>query len=68
MNAAAPGLRISCPAGDITGQETSCGRQFLGIPFAQPPVGPGRLAPPPPLPPGPHNAPPARPAPPQHAG
>ena len=68
MNAAAPGLRISCPAGDITGQETSGGRQFLGIPFAQPPVGPGRLAPPTPLPPGRHNATQARPAPPQLAG
>ena len=68
MNAAAPGLRISCPAGDITGQETSSGRQFLGIPFAQPPVGPGRLAPPTPLPPGRHNATQARPAPPQLAG
>lgn len=68
MSAAAPGLCVTCPAGDIEGQETASCRQFLGIPFAQPPVGPRRLAPPAPLPPGRHSASRARPAPPQAAG
>ena len=68
MNAAAPGLSVTCPAGEIEGQETSSCRQFLGIPFAQPPVGSRRLAPPAPLPPGRHQATSAHPAPPQRAG
>ena len=68
MSATAPGLRVACPAGDIEGQETAACRQFLGIPFAQPPLGPRRLAPPAPLPPGRRQATRARPAPPQLAG
>jgi len=68
MNAAAPGLRVTCPAGDIEGQDTASCHQFLGIPFAQPPLGPRRFAPPEPLPPGRHQATRARPAPPQLAG
>ena len=68
MSAAVQGLRITCPAGVIEGQERSSCRQFLGIPFAQPPVGARRLSPPEPLLPGRHLATQARPAPPQLSG
>ena len=68
MSSALPAPYVTCPAGDIRGQGTSAYSQFLGIPFAHPPVGPRRLAPPEPLPPGRHQATRARPAPPQLAG
>ena len=63
-----PGASHHLPRrGDRGSGKSSC-RQFLGIPFAQPPVGARRLSPPEPLLPGRHLAAQARPAPPQLSG
>lgn len=44
-----PTISINIPAGSITGLSRINIEAFTGIPFAQPPVGPLRLAPPKPL-------------------
>lgn len=68
MSARRERLRVTCPAGTIEGWHRGTHHQFLGIPYAQPPLGPRRLQPPQPIAPQGWQALAPRPAPPQRAG
>ena len=48
--APAPAVIVKAPAGELRGAERDGIRSFLGIPYAQPPVGDLRWRPPQPLP------------------